>query len=105
LISGHTHLKASWYFPISSGKVPGHILQTQQPRNEADCQWQIPCHLKEFFDAGIIMAFIGDLNEGLLSSHIGKWLERGQERLGPFDFARSLSTSQSDLQQVRGIIG
>jgi hypothetical protein len=56
-------------------------------------------------NASIIMAIISNLNEGLPSSRIRKWLERGQEGAGPFDFTWVLSTSQSDLQQVKGIIG
>jgi hypothetical protein len=51
------------------------------------------------------MAIISNCIKGLSSSHIGKWLEGGQERPGPFDFAWSLSTSQSDLQKVEDIVG
>ncbi|KAJ7231111.1 hypothetical protein C8J57DRAFT_1581252 [Mycena rebaudengoi] len=80
-----------------AGKCLGTSLRSCHTCNEADCQWKIPCQIKEFFDAGIIMTFIGDLNEGLPSSHIGKWLERGQEGAGPFDFGWSLSTSEGDL--------
>jgi hypothetical protein len=50
------------------------------------------------------MAIISNLNEGLLSSHIGEWLERGQGGAGPFDFSWLLSTSQGDLEEVQCII-
>jgi hypothetical protein len=50
------------------------------------------------------MPFISDLYEGLPSSSIGKRLQRGKERPGPFDFAWVLSTSECDLQEVQGII-
>jgi hypothetical protein len=50
------------------------------------------------------MALISNLNEGLLSSNIGKWLERGKKGAGPFDFAWSLGTSQGDLQEVLSLL-
>jgi hypothetical protein len=82
----------------------GTSLRTSNTGNEADCQWKIPCQLKEFFDAGIIMAIISNLNESLPSSHIGKWLKMGKEGAGPFDFAWSLGTSQGDLQEVQSLL-